>query len=60
MVSQVRNLGFVNDLNKLIFASGLIISPVGKSIIKELRYYGIQVVFNPIKKYFERKEILKN
>ena len=53
---NVRNLGFVNNLHELIFASDLIISLAGKSTIDEARAYGTPSIFIPIKDHFEQED----
>ena len=47
--ANVKNLGFVDNLHELIFASDLIISLAGKSTIDEARAYGTPGIFIPIK-----------
>jgi len=56
---EVRNLGFVNNLHEIIFASDLIISLAGKSTIDESRCYGTPGIFIPIKGHFEQEENAK-
>ena len=58
--SNVRNLGFVDNLHELIFASDLIISLAGKSTIDEARAYGTPGIFIPIKDHFEQEDNAKN
>jgi len=53
---DIRNLGFVNNLHEIIFASDLIISLAGKSTIDESRHYGTPGIFIPIKGHFEQEE----
>ena len=57
--SNVRNLGFVNNLHELIFASDLIISLAGKSTIDEAKAYGTPGIFIPIKGHFEQEDNAK-
>ena len=57
--SNVRNLGFVDNLHELIFASDLIISLAGKSTIDEAKAYGIPGIFIPIKGHFEQEDNAK-
>lgn len=52
----IRNLGFVNNLHEVIFASDLVISLAGKSTIDESRHYGTPGIFIPIKGHFEQEE----
>ena len=52
----IRNLGFVNNLHEIIFASDLVISLAGKSTIDESRHYGTPGIFIPIKGHFEQEE----
>ncbi|MDE1770683.1 MAG: UDP-glucuronosyltransferase, partial [Thaumarchaeota archaeon] len=53
---NIRNLGFVNNLHEVVFASDLIISLAGKSTIDESRYYGTPGIFIPIEGHFEQEE----
>ena len=53
---NIRNLGFVNNLHEIIFASDLIISLAGKSTIDESKSYGTPGIFIPIKNHFEQEE----
>lgn len=53
---NIRNLGFVNNLHEVVFASDLIISLAGKSTIDESRHYGTPGIFIPIKGHFEQEE----
>ncbi|HSD05494.1 MAG TPA: glycosyltransferase [Nitrosopumilaceae archaeon] len=57
--SQIRNLGFVNNLHEFIYASDLIISLAGKSTIDEAKYFGTPGIFIPIKGHFEQEENAK-
>ena len=54
--ANVKNLGFVDNLHELIFASDLIISLAGKSTIDEARAYGTPGIFIPIKDHFEQED----
>ena len=56
---NVKNLGFVDNLHELIFASDLIISLAGKSTIDEARAYGTPGIFIPIKGHFEQEHNAK-
>lgn len=56
---NVRNLGFVNNLHEIIFASDLVISLAGKSTIDESRAYGTPGIFIPIKGHFEQEDNAK-
>ena len=56
---NVRNLGFVNNLHELIFASDLIISLAGKSTMDEAKAYGTPGIFIPIKDHFEQEDNAK-
>ena len=56
---NVRNLGFVNNLHELIFASDLVISMAGKSTIDESIAYGTPGIFIPIKGHFEQEDNAK-
>ena len=53
---NIKNLGFVNNLHEVVFASDLIISLAGKSTIDESRHYGTPGIFIPIKGHFEQEE----
>jgi UDP-N-acetylglucosamine--N-acetylmuramyl-(pentapeptide) pyrophosphoryl-undecaprenol N-acetylglucosamine transferase len=53
---DVRNLGFVNNLHEIIFASDVIVSLAGKSTIDEARAYGTPGIFIPIKGHFEQED----
>src|SRR5574337_586097 len=54
--SDIRNLGFVNDLHEVIFAADLVVSLAGKSTIDESKHYGTPGIFIPIKGHFEQEE----
>lgn len=56
---QIRNLGFVNNLHEIIYASDLVISLAGKSTIDEAKYFGTPGIFIPIKGHFEQEENAK-
>ena len=56
---NVRNVGFVENLHELIFASDLIISLAGKSTIDESKAYGTPGIFIPIKGHFEQEDNAK-
>jgi UDP-N-acetylglucosamine--N-acetylmuramyl-(pentapeptide) pyrophosphoryl-undecaprenol N-acetylglucosamine transferase len=56
---HVRNLGFVNNLNEVVFAADLVISLAGKSTIDESVHYGTPGIFIPIKGHFEQEENAK-
>ena len=56
---NIKNLGFVNNLHEVIFASDLIISLAGKSTIDEAKYFGTPGIFIPIKGHFEQEENAK-
>jgi UDP-N-acetylglucosamine--N-acetylmuramyl-(pentapeptide) pyrophosphoryl-undecaprenol N-acetylglucosamine transferase len=53
---NVRNLGYVNNLHEIIFASDLVISLAGKSTIDESKAYGTPGIFIPIKGHFEQED----
>ena len=57
--TKFRNLGFVNNLHEIIFASDLVISLAGKSTIDESIHYGTPGIFLPIKGHFEQEENAK-
>ncbi|MGQ0771603.1 MAG: glycosyltransferase [Nitrososphaerota archaeon] len=52
---NIRNLGFVNNLHEIIYASDLVISLAGKSTIDESKAYGTPGIFIPIKDHFEQE-----
>ena len=56
---DIKNLGFVNNLHEVVFASDLIISLAGKSTIDEAKYFGTPGIFIPIKGHFEQEENAK-
>ena len=56
---NVRNLGFVDNLHELIYASDLVISLAGKSTIDEANAYGTPGIFIPIKGHFEQEDNAK-
>ena len=56
---NVKNLGFVDNLHELIFASDLVISLAGKSTIDEAKAYGTPAIFIPIKGHFEQEHNAK-
>lgn len=53
---NIRNLGFVNNLHEMIYASDLVISLAGKSTIDEANAYGTPGIFIPIKNHFEQED----
>ena len=53
---NVRNIGFVDNLHELIYASDLVISLAGKSTIDEANAYGTPGIFIPIKGHFEQED----
>lgn len=56
---NVKNLGFVDNLHELIFASDVVISLAGKSTIDETSVYGTPAIFIPIKGHFEQEDNAK-
>lgn len=56
---DVRNLGFVNNLHEIIYASDVLVSLAGKSTIDEAKEYGTPAVFIPIKGHFEQEDNAK-
>ena len=56
---NTRDLGFVNNLHEIIFASDLIISLAGSSTIAESKTYGTPGIFIPIKNHFEQEDNAK-
>ena len=57
--NNLRNLGFVENLHEVIFASDLVISLAGKSTIDESVVYGTPGIFIPIKDHFEQEDNAK-
>jgi UDP-N-acetylglucosamine--N-acetylmuramyl-(pentapeptide) pyrophosphoryl-undecaprenol N-acetylglucosamine transferase len=55
----IKNLGYVNNLHEIIFASDLVISLAGKSTMDEARAYGTPGIFIPIKGHFEQEDNAK-
>ena len=53
---NIRNLGFVNNLHEIIYASDLVVSLAGKSTIDESKAYGTPGIFIPIKNHFEQED----
>ena len=53
---NVKNLGFVDNLHEIIFASDVLISLAGKSTIDEANAYGTPAIFIPIKGHFEQED----
>jgi len=58
-LNGVRNLGFVNNLHELIYASDVLVSLAGKSTIDEAKEYGTPGIFIPIKGHFEQEDNAK-
>ena len=57
---NVKNLGFIDNLHEIIYASDLIISLAGKSTIDEANAYGTPGIFIPIKGHFEQEDNARN
>ncbi|MEM4377746.1 MAG: glycosyltransferase [Candidatus Nitrosotenuis sp.] len=57
--SKIRDLGFVNNLHEIIYASDLVISLAGKSTIDEAKSYGTPGIFIPIRNHFEQEDNAK-
>ena len=57
--NNVKNLGFIENLHEVIFASDLVISLAGKSTIDEANAYGTPGIFIPIKNHFEQENNAK-
>ena len=57
---NVKNLGFVDNLHEIIFASDVLISLAGKSTIDEANAYGTPAIFIPIKGHFEQEDNAKS
>jgi len=56
---KIKNLGFVNNLHEIIFASDVLVSLAGKSTIDEAKEYGTPGIFIPIKGHFEQEDNAK-
>ena len=56
---NTKNLGFVENLHEIIFASDLVVSLAGKSTIDESKAYGTPGIFIPIKDHFEQEDNAK-
>jgi UDP-N-acetylglucosamine--N-acetylmuramyl-(pentapeptide) pyrophosphoryl-undecaprenol N-acetylglucosamine transferase len=54
--SDYRNLGFVENLHELIYASDLVVSLAGRSTMDESMAYGTPGIFIPIKGHFEQEQ----
>ncbi len=57
---NLKNLGFVENLHEIIFASDLIVSLAGKSTIDEAKAYGTPGIFIPLKDHFEQEDNAKD
>ncbi|AFS80073.1 glycosyltransferase family 28 protein [Candidatus Nitrosopumilus koreensis AR1] len=57
---NVINLGFVDNLHEIIYASDVLISLAGKSTIDEANAYGTPAIFIPIKGHFEQEDNAKD
>jgi len=57
---NIKNLGFVENLHEIIFASDLIVSLAGKSTIDEAKAYGTPGIFIPLKDHFEQEDNAKD
>jgi UDP-N-acetylglucosamine--N-acetylmuramyl-(pentapeptide) pyrophosphoryl-undecaprenol N-acetylglucosamine transferase len=55
-ISNIINLGFVNNLHEYIYASDLVVSLAGRSTIDESIVYKTPGIFIPIKNHFEQEE----
>ena len=53
---NVKNLGFIDNLHEVIFATDVVISLDGKSTIDEVNTYGTLTIFIPIKRHFEQED----
>ena len=56
---KIRNLGFVNNLHEIIYATDVLVSLAGKSTIDEAKEYGTPGIFIPIKGHFEQEDNAK-
>ena len=53
---QYRNLGFVDNMHDLVYASDLVVSLAGRSTMDESIAYGTPGIFIPIKNHFEQEQ----
>ena len=58
-LNGVRDLGFVDNLHEIIYASDVLVSLAGKSTIDEANEYGTPGIFIPIKGHFEQEDNAK-
>lgn len=56
---NAKNMGYVNNLHEIIYASDVIVSLAGKSTIDEAEAYGTPGIFIPIKNHFEQEDNAK-
>lgn len=56
---QVKDMGFVNNMHELIFASDVLVSLAGRSSIDEAAAYGTPGIFIPIRGHFEQEDNAK-
>lgn len=56
---NIRQMGFVNNLHEMIYASDLVISLAGKSTIDEAKAYKTPGIFIPINGHFEQVDNAK-
>ena len=57
--SHIRNMGTVNNLHEVIFASDVVVSLAGRSTIDETNSYGTPGIFIPIRGHFEQEDNAK-
>lgn len=53
---NVRDMGFVDNMHELVFASDVLVSLAGKSTIDEANAYGTPGIFIPIRGHFEQED----
>ena len=53
---RIRNLGFIDNLHELVFASDALVSLAGRSTMDEAAAYGTPAVFIPIRGHFEQED----
>lgn len=54
--ASVRDMGFVDNMHELVFASDVLVSLAGKSTIDEANAYGTPGIFIPIRGHFEQED----
>jgi UDP-N-acetylglucosamine--N-acetylmuramyl-(pentapeptide) pyrophosphoryl-undecaprenol N-acetylglucosamine transferase len=57
--TNIKNIGFVDNLHEYVCASDLVVSLAGRSTIDESVVYGTPGIFIPIKDHFEQEQNAK-